>query len=101
MLFVSLREGDYLMIGDDVRINYDRMDGKDYLVLGIEAPKDVPVLRGKVYEANLAKMAAEGNEEAREHAEKLAKAYETRQRRYNARRARRQRQEQRLASKTV
>jgi len=58
MLRISLREGDYVMLGDNIRISYDSMNGKNHLVLGIEAPREVEVLRGKIYEERIEKMAA-------------------------------------------
>lgn len=91
MLFLSLREGDYIMLGGNVKVSYDHSEGKDALVLGIEAPKDVQVLRGKYYEEEIAKMAAAGNEEAKMLSEKLEQEYRVRQHKYNKRRRARER----------
>lgn len=49
MLCLSLRTGDYLTIGDDVVLQLDRMTG-DRCKLVIQAPREVPVLRGEVLE---------------------------------------------------
>ncbi len=49
MLFLALAPGDYMTIGDDVVVQLDRIAG-DRCKLAINAPKDVPVLRGKVLE---------------------------------------------------
>ena len=98
MLLVSLREGDYLLIGENVRISYEDMKSKDHLVLGIEAPKEVSVLRGKVYEENLAKMASEGDEDACMQYKKLKREYVERERKRHIRRARHERQELRIAA---
>ena len=98
MLRISLREGDYVMIGGNIRVSYDSMNGKDHLVLGIEAPKDIDILRGKLYEEEIEKMAAEGNEQAKVLAEKLKKEYKERRCKYETRRARRDEQARRMAS---
>ena len=39
MLVVSLREGEYVIIGDNVRVHFDHMNGKDQLSLGIKRQK--------------------------------------------------------------
>ncbi len=49
MLCLSLRSGDYLTIGDDVVLQLERSSG-DRCKLVIQAPKEVPVLRGEVLE---------------------------------------------------
>ena len=98
MLVLSLREGDYLMIGEGIKVRYEAMKGKDHLILGIEAPKEVPVVRGKVYEETIAKKAAGGDEEARALSGKLKKDYADRQRKADIRRRRRENQERRIAA---
>jgi len=81
MLVITLHEGDYVMIGDNIKVHFDHTRGKDILSLGIEAPKDIEILRGKVYEKGIAKLAAEGDEEARELSKKLKREYNSRKRR--------------------
>lgn len=49
MLFLALTPGDYLTIGDDVVIQLDKLAG-NRCKLAVQAPKEVPVLRGKVLE---------------------------------------------------
>jgi len=73
MLTLTLREGDYLLLGDDICVHFDHKVGYGTVALTIEAPKDVPVLRGKLYEKNLEERAAAGDEEARKLAAKLKK----------------------------
>ena len=80
MLIVSLREGDYVMIGDNIKVHYDSRRGADQLAIGIEAPRDVSVLRGKLYEEGIAKLAEEGDEEALALSKKLKKEYKERRR---------------------
>ncbi len=51
MLCLSLLPGEYLTIGNDVVLQYDRMVGERCRVV-VNAPKEIPVLRGKVIERN-------------------------------------------------
>lgn len=49
MLTLRLKPGEYLMIGSDIAIQvFERK--RNYLEVAVEAPKDVPVLRGELYE---------------------------------------------------
>jgi carbon storage regulator CsrA len=48
MLLLSVREGDYIMIGDDVKVKI--IGGSNVSKIGIEAPKHVPIKRQAVYE---------------------------------------------------
>jgi len=91
MLLISLSEGDYVMIGGNIKVSYDHIKGKNSLVLGIEAPKDVDILRGEFYEKELEKMIAEGNEEAGNILARLKKEHEAR-RKKSAIRQKRQRE---------
>jgi len=54
MLSLSVREGDYLIIGDNIRVHVQKGVGSN-MKLGIDAPKSVLIERGKVYEQNLMK----------------------------------------------
>lgn len=49
MLSLNLNQGEYLTIGEDVVIQVDRFWG-DRCKLMIQAPREVPVLRGEVLE---------------------------------------------------
>ena len=49
MLCLSLSQGEYLTIGGNVVVQFDRMTG-DKCKLMIEAPREIPVLRGEVIE---------------------------------------------------
>ena len=51
MLCLSLAPGEYLTVGDNVVIQLDRMAG-DRCKLIIEAPREIPVVRGEVLERN-------------------------------------------------
>jgi len=50
MLVLSRREGEKVMIGDDIVITVVEVRG-DTVRLGIQAPRDVPVNRVEVHEA--------------------------------------------------
>jgi len=50
MLVTTVLEGDYIVIGNNIRVHFDHRVTKDTLSVAIEAPKDVTVLRGKLYE---------------------------------------------------
>ena len=97
MLMLTLREGDYFVVGEDVKISYERCEGKDKVYIGIDAPKSVSVLRGKLYEEQIALKAAAGNTEAQITNEQLLEEYEERKQKYNRRRASRAEQERRAA----
>lgn len=50
MLVLSRKKNESLVIGDDIVISVVAVRG-DKVLLGIDAPKDVPVHRREVYEA--------------------------------------------------
>ena len=49
MLCITLLPGGYFTVGDDVVIQYDRLSG-ERIHLTVNAPRQVPVLRGEVLE---------------------------------------------------
>ena len=49
MLCLSLNQGEYMTIGEDVVVQLDHVTG-DRCRLVIHAPKEVPILRGEVLE---------------------------------------------------
>lgn len=51
MLCLNLNQGEYMTIGENVVVQLDRVSG-DRCKLVIQAPKEVPVLRGEVLERN-------------------------------------------------
>ncbi len=51
MLCLSLLPGEYLTIGEDVVLKYDETTGERCRLV-INAPREVPILRGKVLERN-------------------------------------------------
>lgn len=49
MLVLTRKEGERIMIGDDVRITIVRVTGNQVRI-GIEAPREVPVYREEIME---------------------------------------------------
>ena len=97
MLIIKLNEGDYVMIGGSIKVHFDHKVSRDTLDLGVEAPSDVTVLRGKLYEEGVAELAKAGDKEALLLYEKLKKAHKERRHKSNIRRRRRQKQEDRIS----
>ena len=50
MLVLTMKEGEFLQIGDDIRVYLDCTAGDDALAVAIEAPQSEKILRGKLYE---------------------------------------------------
>ncbi len=48
MLLLNFRSGDYVMIGDDIKIRVEYMGG--HIRLAFDAPKEIPILRQTIYE---------------------------------------------------
>ena len=61
MLQLTLGRDDYLMIGDNIRLQYKRDTGDGRFSIAIAAPRDVKILRKNLYENTVEKMAAQGN----------------------------------------
>lgn len=51
MLVLGRKPGEYIMIGDDVKVQVVKSDNGN-LRLAIDAPRDVKITRGEVYEKN-------------------------------------------------
>lgn len=54
MLFLQLKSGEYLTIGEDIAVQVFRDTG-DRIRVAIKAPRDIAILRGEVLERNGAK----------------------------------------------
>lgn len=50
MLIITRKKGDSLMIGDDIEITISKIDDGS-VKIGINAPKDIVILRKELYEA--------------------------------------------------
>lgn len=51
MLCITMRRGDYFTVGGETVIQLDQL-GSERIHLTIQAPRDVPILRGQVLERN-------------------------------------------------
>lgn len=49
MLCITMRKGDYFKIGGDITIRFDHLNS-ERVHLSIDAPREVPIVRGKVLE---------------------------------------------------
>ena len=67
MLVVNLKEGDYVVINGNIRVYFDHKISTNLLDIGIEAPRDVPVLRSKLQHEEGARRAAKPKREALTH----------------------------------
>ena len=56
MLVLGRKPGEYIMIGDTIMVKVVRSDKGD-LRLAIEAPKEVRIVRGEVFEASSQELA--------------------------------------------
>ncbi len=72
MLVIRRRAGESLFIGDDVEIRILEM-GTSQVKLGIEAPKDIKVLRSEVRETEEANIASANGRSAKTLARLLAR----------------------------
>jgi len=88
MLYLTLRDGDYVKVDGSVVVHCFHSKGKDTMLLGFDAPKDVQILRGKHYDEELSKLVAEGDEKAKELSETLAALSESRQQKKQQRKTR-------------
>ncbi|KRQ85980.1 hypothetical protein ABG79_02208 [Caloramator mitchellensis] len=49
MLVIGRKPGEYIMIGDNIKVKVVKSEQGD-LRLAIEAPKEIPIVRGEIYE---------------------------------------------------
>ena len=49
MLFLQMRSGEYLTIGDDIAVQVFR-DGSERIRVAVKAPRELTVLRGELRE---------------------------------------------------
>ena len=52
MIVLNLKKGDYVTIGDNIKVYYEHEVSRDSIK--IDAPRDIKILRAKHYEANMA-----------------------------------------------
>ena len=98
MPVMTVYEGDYVLIGENIRVFFDHRVNRDVMAITVDAPKDVTVLRDVLYEDEVSERAAAGDAEAQLLAKKLKKERAKKQREFYAGRARREKQERRMAA---
>ena len=95
---LTVKEGDYILLGEDTFVYFDYKTDRNALMLSIDAPRHVEILRSKPYEQALAHEAEGGNAAA---AQQLTRLKRDRQKMYKktaASRQKRDEQEQRMAN---
>ena len=50
MLVLNIKEGDYVLIGDNIQVYFEHKVGRDTLDLAINEPKEMLILRKKLHE---------------------------------------------------
>lgn len=98
MHVMTFKEGDCLLIGDGIKLRFERKTDRNVMRIGIDAPKEVRILRRKPYEKNVVAQANAGDGDAWFLSEKLKIDYENTRRKTHASRARRDEQESRMAA---
>jgi len=53
-LVLNIKEGDYIKLGDDIRIEVLKDMSAGVIKIGIDAPRSTKILRSKLYESELA-----------------------------------------------
>ena len=81
MLCVSISEGDYILIGDSIKVHFNKTRGKE-LILGVEAPRDVYIQRCHLESGVPDSPAAAATREAKETTERLRKEHGEIKRKY-------------------
>ncbi|MCL2387049.1 MAG: carbon storage regulator [Defluviitaleaceae bacterium] len=78
MLHIALQEGEYMTIGDNIKIYCSRVGAKNSLSLSVDAPRDLKILRTRHIESELQILANAGDVEAKEALAKLNEEREAR-----------------------
>jgi sRNA-binding carbon storage regulator CsrA len=87
MLNVQLYTGEFLTIGENVRVHFKKSNMRDSITLSVEAPRDVLVLRPKHIQCDLESLAQQGDREAQATLNRIYNAKQEREARVEARRA--------------
>ena len=54
MLVIGRRPGEYIVIGDEIKVKVVKSDAGD-IRLAVDAPKDIKIVRGEIYEEEIVK----------------------------------------------
>ena len=80
MLEINLNKHGYVMIGEDIRVEYMKNNGKSAFVVNISVPDGMQIVRKKHFEAGVEEQAATGDANAQILAELLIEEHEDRRR---------------------
>ncbi|MCL1884747.1 MAG: carbon storage regulator [Defluviitaleaceae bacterium] len=89
MLHLTLSKGEHLIIGENIKLTYSRNDGKAVASLSIGAPREIKIVRGKIFEERIAEKASSGDREAMQLLEKIIEENIERRRIFNKRKSKR------------
>jgi sRNA-binding carbon storage regulator CsrA len=95
---LCFKEGDYVLIGETIKLHFDYKTGRNSLLIAIDAPADIPIHRRRAYEQSVAEQAMLGDDKALLLSAKLSKQSDKARRASYASRARRDEQERRMAA---
>ena len=79
MLSLTMKDGDYFLIGDDIKITFSKSSYRGALSVGIDAPKSMKIVRSGLLEKIAAEKAACGDLEAAKVSERFIKEREQRE----------------------
>lgn len=71
MLNLNLSEGEYILIGDNIKVYFNQRLSLDSVAVAVDAPEDMLIMRRKPYIEGVALLAACGDDNARLLSEKL------------------------------
>ena len=80
MLQLTLNPGEYVVIGDNVKVSYERLSSNRQLVLSFDAPREVQIMRQQIHEEMLIEEAGADSFEGRRLAAQFQEAREERER---------------------
>ena len=88
MLHLSLNAKDYILIGDSIKVHYNKNDGAYTISMGVDAPRSMTIVRGQIYEQQLLDLAENGDLEAAEELRQIEAERINRRKQSNVRRQR-------------
>ena len=72
MLSLTMRSGEYLLIGNDIKITFQGANGGNSVSIGVEAPKSIKVTRSALYEKIIDEKVSMGDKKAIEISQALS-----------------------------
>jgi len=90
MLHLTLKVGEHVMIGDNICVKFNFNKGRTVASMSIEAPREVDIVNGKIYEERVAEKASSGDREAIHLMKQIAEEKSTRNKFFSKRKGKRQ-----------